>query len=162
MMRLEKYQGLGNDFLILLDDEGTQPVDEATARALCDRHLGLGADGVIRATRADPATGAQAAMTLRNADGSPAETSGASRSQMWYAPLDVSASKSGRLLRIGVGVVVAAALIAYYVAGYLMVTPPVVAATGSAVGVSAGSARRISAARRSRSEARTVSGIEAM
>ena len=76
MMRLEKYQGLGNDFLILLDDVGIQPVDEPTARALCDRHLGLGADGVIRATRADPATGAQAAMTLRNADGSPAETSG--------------------------------------------------------------------------------------
>ena len=76
MMRLEKYQGLGNDFLILLDDEGTQPVDEATARALCDRHRVVGADGVIRATRADPATGAQAAMTLRNADGSLAETSG--------------------------------------------------------------------------------------
>ena len=76
MMRLEKYQGLGNDFLILLDDEGTRPVDEATARALCDRHLGVGADGVIRATRADVATGAHAAMKLRNADGSPAETSG--------------------------------------------------------------------------------------
>ena len=62
MMRLEKYQGLGNDFLILLDDEGTRPVDEATARALCDRHLGVGAHGVIRATRADVATGAHAAM----------------------------------------------------------------------------------------------------
>ena len=76
MMRLEKYQGLGNDFLILLDDSGTQPVDEATARALCDRHLGVGADGVIRATKADLATGAQLTMTLRNADGSLAETSG--------------------------------------------------------------------------------------
>ncbi len=76
MMRLEKYQGLGNDFLILLDDDGTQPIDEATARALCDRHLGVGADGVIRATKADTATGAQVAMALRNADGTPAETSG--------------------------------------------------------------------------------------
>ena len=76
MMRLEKYQGLGNDFLILLDDGGTQPVDEATARALCDRHLGVGADGVIRATKADPAAGADVVMALRNADGSPAETSG--------------------------------------------------------------------------------------
>jgi diaminopimelate epimerase len=76
MMRLEKYQGLGNDFLIVLDDDATQPVDEATARALCDRHLGVGADGVIRATKADPTTGAQAVMALRNADGSPAETSG--------------------------------------------------------------------------------------
>ena len=76
MMRLEKYQGLGNDFLILLDDPGSQPVDEATARALCDRHRGVGADGVIRATKADPATGAQVTMALRNADGSAAETSG--------------------------------------------------------------------------------------
>ena len=76
MIRLEKYQGLGNDFLILLDDTGTQPIDEATARALCDRHLGVGADGVIRATKADLATGAELTMTLRNADGSPAETSG--------------------------------------------------------------------------------------
>jgi diaminopimelate epimerase len=76
MMRLEKYQGLGNDFLILLDDAGDQPVDEVTTRALCDRHRGVGADGVIRATRADPATGAQLRMSLRNADGSPAETSG--------------------------------------------------------------------------------------
>lgn len=76
MIRLEKYQGLGNDFLILLDDSGTQPIDEATARALCDRHLGVGADGVIRVTKADLATGAQLTMTLLNADGSPAETSG--------------------------------------------------------------------------------------
>ena len=76
MMRLEKYQGLGNDFLILLDDGDAQPVDEATARALCDRHLGVGADGVIRATKADRATGAQVTMALRNADGSVAETSG--------------------------------------------------------------------------------------
>jgi diaminopimelate epimerase len=76
MMRLEKYQGLGNDFLILLDESGTQPVDEERARALCDRHLGVGADGVIRATKADRATGARVAMELRNADGSAAETSG--------------------------------------------------------------------------------------
>ena len=41
-------------------------------------------------------------------------------------------SKSGRLLGIGGGVAVAAALIAYYIVAYLMVTPPVVAATGSA------------------------------
>ena len=75
-MRLEKYQGLGNDFLILLDVDGTHVVEEATARALCDRHVGVGADGVIHATKADPATGADVVMRLRNADGSPAETSG--------------------------------------------------------------------------------------
>jgi len=76
MIHLEKYQGLGNDFLILLDVEGTQTVEEATARALCDRHRGIGADGVIHVTKAPPGTGADVLMHLRNADGSPAETSG--------------------------------------------------------------------------------------
>ena len=69
-MHLRKYHGLGNDFLILLDRDGTQPVDGRVARAVCDRHRGVGADGLIRVT-ADPLT-----MELYNADGSRAETSG--------------------------------------------------------------------------------------
>jgi diaminopimelate epimerase len=69
-MQLRKYHGLGNDFLILLDRDGTQPVDGATARALCERHTGIGADGLIRVTD-EPLT-----MELYNADGSRAETSG--------------------------------------------------------------------------------------
>ncbi len=68
-MRLEKYHGLGNDFLVLLDLDGIHPVDGATARALCDRHRGVGADGLIRVT-------AGLAMELYNADGGRAEMSG--------------------------------------------------------------------------------------
>src|SRR5215210_6779250 len=68
-MRLEKYQANGNDFLILLDLDDKQPVDEATARAMCDRHRGVGADGLIRVT-------AGPTMQLFNADGGRAETSG--------------------------------------------------------------------------------------
>lgn len=70
-MRLRKYHGLGNDFLILLDPDGRVPVDEALARAVCDRHRGAGADGLIRVTRASELT-----MELYNADGGRAETSG--------------------------------------------------------------------------------------
>jgi diaminopimelate epimerase len=73
-MRLEKYHALGNDFLVLLDLDGRQPVDDATARALCDRHRGIGADGLIRATAGG--AGADVTMELRNADGGRAETSG--------------------------------------------------------------------------------------
>lgn len=73
MMRLEKYHGLGNDFLILLDLAGDHPVDEQVARALCDRHTGAGADGLIRLSRDGVAT---TRMELYNADGSRAETSG--------------------------------------------------------------------------------------
>ena len=41
-------------------------------------------------------------------------------------------SVTTRALAVGLGIAVGAALIAYYVVGYLMVTPPVVAATGTA------------------------------
>jgi diaminopimelate epimerase len=75
-MRLTKHHGLGNDFLVLLDDDGSHPIDAEVARALCDRRTGVGADGLIRATPLDLADDAVAAMDLRNADGSPAETSG--------------------------------------------------------------------------------------
>jgi diaminopimelate epimerase len=76
-MRLTKHHGLGNDFLVLLDDEASHPLDADVAHALCDRRTGVGADGMIRVTPLDAvADDAVAAMDLRNADGSPAETSG--------------------------------------------------------------------------------------
>jgi diaminopimelate epimerase len=80
-MRLTKHHGLGNDFLVLLDADGSHPVSPAQARALCDRRRGVGADGLIRATRPEGAGAAHkgsahALMALTNADGSPAEMSG--------------------------------------------------------------------------------------
>jgi diaminopimelate epimerase len=50
MIRLEKYHGLGNDFLVFLDLGDRCPLDPGAVRALCDRHRGVGADGVIRVT----------------------------------------------------------------------------------------------------------------
>jgi diaminopimelate epimerase len=73
-MRLEKYQALGNDFLVLLDVHDRRPVDGAVARAACDRHHGIGADGFIRAF--DGLHDADVVMELWNADGGRAETSG--------------------------------------------------------------------------------------
>lgn len=69
VLRLEKYHGQGNDFLILIDPDGAFAVDGSVARALCDRHRGVGADGLIL-------VGAGPTMTLWNADGSRAEMSG--------------------------------------------------------------------------------------
>ncbi|MFP5319918.1 MAG: diaminopimelate epimerase [Acidimicrobiia bacterium] len=68
-MQLRKYHGLGNDFLILLDAAGTQPYDADLARAVCDRHRGIGADGLVRVSHGPR-------FELLNADGSRAETSG--------------------------------------------------------------------------------------
>jgi diaminopimelate epimerase len=77
VLRLTKHHGQGNDFLVLLDPDGRQGLDAATARFLCDRHAGVGADGVIRATWAEPGDdGAVLRMELRNADGGTAEMSG--------------------------------------------------------------------------------------
>jgi diaminopimelate epimerase len=72
-LTLTKHHGLGNDFLVILDAEGDQPLSADLARRLCDRRTGVGADGLLRATRGDTT---DLVMELRNADGSPAEMSG--------------------------------------------------------------------------------------
>ncbi len=72
-MQVTKHHGLGNDFLVLLDLDGRTPIDEDITRSICDRHRGVGADGLIRVTR-DAAS--RFRMELRNEDGSRAEMSG--------------------------------------------------------------------------------------
>lgn len=76
-MHLTKHHGLGNDFLVLLDLDDAQPVDADIAVAVCDRHRGVGADGLIRVTRsAGEGAEGRLRMELRNEDGSRAEMSG--------------------------------------------------------------------------------------
>lgn len=67
-----KYEGLGNDFVIVDDAAATARIDAATAMRICDRHLGVGADGVLLVA----AAGAGYTMAVINADGSRAETCG--------------------------------------------------------------------------------------
>ena len=78
-LRLHKLHGLGNDFLVALVDELPAEADAVrTAAQLCDRRLGVGADGLIFAV-VDPAGDGRdrsATMRLWNSDGSPAEISG--------------------------------------------------------------------------------------
>ena len=74
-LRIWKYHGTGNDFVMLEDLEDERPLDPRLVAALCDRHLGVGADGVIRVTRGvEPGT--DFFMDYRNADGSLAEMCG--------------------------------------------------------------------------------------
>lgn len=70
---LTKYHGLGNDFLVLVEPESSAAFEPAAVVALCDRHHGFGADGVLRLSRR---LGGGLRMELRNADGGEAETSG--------------------------------------------------------------------------------------
>jgi diaminopimelate epimerase len=69
-MRFEKWQALGNDYLIV-----EHPVDADTVRRLCHRHLGVGADGVLVLAPADE-PGFVARLRIFNPDGSEAELSG--------------------------------------------------------------------------------------
>ncbi len=74
-MQFRKYQGLGNDF-ILIDARKTEspPINPDQARLLCDRRFGVGADGLILAL---PAQGlGDVRMQIINADGSEAEMCG--------------------------------------------------------------------------------------
>ncbi|HEX6332332.1 MAG TPA: diaminopimelate epimerase [Actinomycetota bacterium] len=69
-----KYHGTGNDFVLLEDLEDERPLDPDLVAALCDRHLGVGGDGVIRVVRGRDGT--DFFMDYRNADGSLAEMCG--------------------------------------------------------------------------------------
>ena len=73
-LSLMKYEALGNDFLILVDRAGDAAFTPTAAVALCDRHRGIGADGLIRLSESE--TGEMFCFELLNADGSVAETSG--------------------------------------------------------------------------------------
>lgn len=81
-----KGHGTGNDFVLFTDPEGDIDLTPAQIRFLCDRHLGIGADGVIRAVRSRAIDAGAASlaeepdaewfMDYWNADGTPAEMCG--------------------------------------------------------------------------------------
>jgi diaminopimelate epimerase len=75
-MRFTKVHGLGNDFLVASPGGMTDPAAAGDlARRICDRHTGVGADGLIFLTpeKGEPA---RAGFRIFNADGSEAEISG--------------------------------------------------------------------------------------
>ena len=71
-LRFVKAHAYGNDFLYVRSDEAPEDTRVALTREMCDRHTGVGADGVVFYHR----SGAVATMRLLNADGSRAEVSG--------------------------------------------------------------------------------------
>jgi diaminopimelate epimerase len=70
-----KMHGLGNDFVVLDARREPVAVDAAAARALADRHTGIGCDQLILIEPPQEPT-AQAFMRIVNADGSEAEACG--------------------------------------------------------------------------------------
>ena len=81
-----KGHGTENDFVVVPDLDAALSLSASLVRSLCDRHAGIGADGVLRVVRTKLATepdvqaqaeqGAEYFMDYRNADGSIAEMCG--------------------------------------------------------------------------------------
>lgn len=73
LQRFTKMHGLGNDFAIFDARDRPLAVTPALARALADRHTGIGCDQLILLDQAEQA---DLRMTIYNADGSEAEACG--------------------------------------------------------------------------------------
>jgi diaminopimelate epimerase len=79
VLQFSKYQGLGNDFLLLdgrslEDPEDVFGLTPERVRRLCDRRFGVGGDGVILAL--PPQEGGELRMRIFNADGTEPEMCG--------------------------------------------------------------------------------------
>jgi len=72
-MHFAKYHGTGNDFLLVEDLDDESQLSNELIAALCDRHRGVGADGLIRILRGDRA---DFVMDYYNADGNVSEMCG--------------------------------------------------------------------------------------
>lgn len=103
-IHLTKAHGLGNDFLIALasanawlDAPWVAANGSVAAKALCDRHRGVGADGLIFGLAAER-DGADLRMVLFNADGSEAEISGNGIRCLGQAGLRATGRRAGEIV----------------------------------------------------------------
>ena len=79
-MRFTKMHGAGNDYVlmdardyVLMDARDMEEDWSSLARAMCDRHMGVGADGMLLVL---PSNEAEVRMRMLNPDGSEAEMCG--------------------------------------------------------------------------------------
>jgi diaminopimelate epimerase len=71
-VRFEKWQGLGNNYVVVRHAEWPLALSPARARAVCDPNFGVGGDGILEVDTAGDAP----RMTVWNPDGSHAENCG--------------------------------------------------------------------------------------
>jgi len=74
MLRFTKMSGAGNDFILIDNRAGDVHLDRSQIAHLCDRHRGIGADGILLLEKA--ANHADFRMRYFNADGGEAEMCG--------------------------------------------------------------------------------------
>lgn len=71
-LQFEKWEGLGNDFILVELADDLQPFSSERTKILCDRHRGIGADGILFIVR----SASTYRMIVSNADGSRPEMCG--------------------------------------------------------------------------------------
>jgi diaminopimelate epimerase len=74
MIPFSKGHGLGNDYLVIRSGDLPGPLSAEQVRRICDRHVGVGSDGILLLT--EPWTGADFGVRIFNPDGTEAEKSG--------------------------------------------------------------------------------------
>lgn len=74
MLTFTKMNGAGNDFIMVDNRTGSLSLDRATIARICDRHRGIGGDGLLAVE--SPASDADFRMRYYNADGGEAEMCG--------------------------------------------------------------------------------------
>jgi diaminopimelate epimerase len=72
-MKLSKWHGLGNDYLLLERADLASPLTAESVRRICDYHFGVGSDGILEVVSDE---GDRAEVVIWNPDGSTAELSG--------------------------------------------------------------------------------------
>ncbi|AYO79981.1 diaminopimelate epimerase [Sphingobium yanoikuyae] len=76
MSRFSKMHGLGNDFVVIDARQAPVAMTEARARAIADRHAGIGCDQLIVIGDAETGDQADVSMLIFNSDGSEVEACG--------------------------------------------------------------------------------------
>ena len=137
-----KGHGTGNDFVILPDPDGSLELTPSLVAALCDRHRGIGADGVLRVVRSAKhpdavgyAAEAEWFMDYWNADGSSprcAATASASSPATWWRTAWPRRRPSGLPVATRAGVV--RAVVDSPTIAVHMTTPRVYAASTANIG----------------------------
>lgn len=72
-IELQKYHGLGNDYLVLDSQKNALDLNESMIKLICDRNFGIGSDGILYGPIVD---NGKISVKIYNPDGSEAEKSG--------------------------------------------------------------------------------------
>ena len=72
-LKLEKYHGLGNDYLVFDPEHNGMELTPERVKLLCNRNLGVGADGILEGPVFKEG---KIHMIIWNSDGSQTENSG--------------------------------------------------------------------------------------